>query len=36
MFRIYDKEKLREGQMLRQIRCILEVEESSVEMGEVE
>ena len=24
MFRIYDKEKMREGQILRQIRCILE------------
>jgi transposase len=25
IFRIYDKEKIREGQILRQIRCILEV-----------
>lgn len=25
IFRIYDKEKMREGQILRQIRCILEV-----------
>ena len=25
IFRIYDKEKMREGQLLRQIRCILEV-----------
>lgn len=25
LFRIYDKEKMREGQILRQIRCILEV-----------
>ena len=25
IFRIYDKEKMREGQILRQIKCILEV-----------
>ncbi|UCH64827.1 MAG: IS110 family transposase [Ignavibacterium sp.] len=30
IFRIYDKEKMREGQILRQIRCILEVKNHSL------
>jgi transposase len=33
IFRIYDKEKMREGQILRQVRCVLEVRNHPLKWG---